>query len=336
MIVGGAVRDLFLGKTPKDIDLATAAEPMDVANVLRTSPEHGFTFKEIGDSLSHGVSIVEQLDDGDFIEVATFRTESPAGDGRHAVVQYTGDLNADLARRDFTINAMAVDPMTFTVIDPFGGLTDIENRKIRAVGDPAVRFAEDNLRALRMLRFVDKLGFSVDPETLTAATDVLRNAGFTTFNAVSTERIAQEVLQMSTFQSFSRGAALAVFAYRVMPGLAERMSRDLKGNNKSSKNFVDFETAFTVMRAHDPLTVPTLMRADPAAVQAFTFRLGQRTVSFGDEHLTWSQVCDLAKNVRSIAVAQAKTNNNPDLRTVGDSAVADFVRTVVRNAMPTL
>lgn len=210
VIVGGAVRDLFLGKTPKDIDLATAAQPLEVAGLLRAFPEHGFTFEEVGGSLSHGVAVIRHLDSSDFIEVATFRTETPAGDGRHAVVEYTQDLRADLARRDFTINALALDPTNFTVIDPFGGLLDIKNRKIRAVGNPTVRFAEDNLRALRLLRFVDKLGFSVDPETLTAATNVLRNAGLTTFSAVSTERIAQEVLQTSTFQGFSRGAPLAL------------------------------------------------------------------------------------------------------------------------------
>ena len=158
--VGGAVRDLLRGVPAHDSDLATSATPRDVIAsfpdipVLTTGVKHGTV-----------TVVVDHVP----VEVTTYRTETTYADARHPdQVQFTGRLQDDLSRRDFTVNAMALHP-TRGLVDLFGGKEDLQHGVIRCVGEPALRFQEDALRILRALRFVSKLSFELDEETAKAA-----------------------------------------------------------------------------------------------------------------------------------------------------------------------
>ena len=155
-IVGGAVRDIMSGKTPKDIDLATDATPDEQIEIYKSS---GYRYVETG--LAHGTITV--VIDKEPYEITSLRTETNH-DGRHATVAYTTDWGADLSRRDLTINAMA---LTFDgeLIDPFGGERDLKSKTVRFVGNPVDRMTEDYLRILRFFRFHGRIGNkSFDPQ----------------------------------------------------------------------------------------------------------------------------------------------------------------------------
>lgn len=175
--VGGCVRDLLLDRAPGDWDAATSALPWEVQALFpRTVPT----------GLRHGTVTV--LLDGMPIEVTTFRGESGYSDGRHPDrVIFGVGLEADLARRDFTVNALALGPEG-GVIDRFGGLSDLDGRRVRCVGDPDRRFREDALRMLRGIRFAAQLGFALDPDTAAA---LARNAAG--LDHVSGERVKGEL-----------------------------------------------------------------------------------------------------------------------------------------------
>lgn len=158
--VGGAVRDLLLGKQPHDWDVTTAARPEQAEALLS-----GCRVIETG--VRHGTITVLARETP--VELTTFRGEGSYTDGRHPdAVTFGVGLEEDLSRRDFTIGAMAWNAETGEVIDPFGGQADLENRLIRAVGEPDRRFAEDGLRILRGLRFAAVLGFEIEPGTADA------------------------------------------------------------------------------------------------------------------------------------------------------------------------
>ncbi|MBR2751664.1 MAG: HD domain-containing protein [Clostridiales bacterium] len=155
-IVGGAVRDIFLGKEPYDFDVATSAEPEEVMSVFGKENCHPT-------GLSHGtVTVVWESVP---IEVTTFRIDGEYLDARHPQeVLFTRNLEEDVKRRDFTINALALSKDS-VLVDHCGGREDLEKGLIRAVGDPKIRFEEDALRILRALRFASQLGFSIEEET---------------------------------------------------------------------------------------------------------------------------------------------------------------------------
>lgn len=175
--VGGAVRDALLGKPHLDWDLATAARPEQVMAVFRRTVPVGVEFGTVG--------VLDR--DGTMHEVTTFRRDVLT-DGRHAVVEFGASLHEDLARRDFTINAMAYRPATGEFYDPFGGLQDLEQRIVRAVGTPAARMVEDRLRALRALRFAARFGFTIEPETWAAVVASVPHLG-----RLSRERVREEL-----------------------------------------------------------------------------------------------------------------------------------------------
>lgn len=176
--VGGCVRDSLLGKTPHDWDVATAARPEQVKTLFSG-------FRALDTGLRHGT--VTLLTDGGPVEVTTYRVESGYSDHRRPDgVLFTDDQQADLARRDFTVNAMAFDGEK--LIDPFGGQDDLRMRRIRAVGDPQARFAEDGLRILRALRFSAQLGFTVEARTGAA---LLQRCGL--LKEISAERVRTEL-----------------------------------------------------------------------------------------------------------------------------------------------
>jgi tRNA nucleotidyltransferase (CCA-adding enzyme) len=191
-LAGGSVRDMLLGRTPGDYDIATSATPDEVRALFPRTVEVGAAF---------GVIRVV-ADDGEY-EVATFRTEGPYLDGRHPSSVRYATAREDALRRDFTINGLFYDPETGSVQDFVGGRADLEARIVRTIGDPEARFAEDHLRMLRAVRQAAELGFEVAPETL-AALRRLR-AGLRT---VSAERIRDEVVRILTGPDPPRGLAL--------------------------------------------------------------------------------------------------------------------------------
>ncbi|MCI8623928.1 MAG: tRNA nucleotidyltransferase [Provencibacterium sp.] len=177
--VGGCVRDRLRGEEPHDWDIATSARPEQIAGSFAGCAQ------VIPTGLQHGT--VTLLLDGWTLEATTFRVDGPYTDRRRPdSVAFTSDLEADLARRDFTINAMAYSPWR-GLADPFGGRRDLAGRRLRCVGTPVLRFREDALRILRGLRFLSQLGFSMEEETgeaLLACRELLRS--------VSAERLAAE------------------------------------------------------------------------------------------------------------------------------------------------
>jgi tRNA nucleotidyltransferase (CCA-adding enzyme) len=174
--VGGAIRDALLGNTQQDVDLATAAPPEVVRQLFRRTAPVG---------LAHGtVGVLEE--NGTLHEVTTFRRDVQT-DGRHAIVEFGVSLDDDLARRDFTINAIAYHPLHRQWRDPFRGHDDLRRGVLRAVGEPAERFREDRLRILRALRFTARFALAIDPVTWAAAVDQAADTGH-----LSAERIRDE------------------------------------------------------------------------------------------------------------------------------------------------
>ncbi len=175
--VGGCVRDLFLGKEPTDWDITTSAKPEEVKALFHHTIDTG---------LAHGTVTV--MWDHVGYEVTTYRIDGEYEDGRHPKqVEFTSQLSADLARRDFTINAMAYNDKD-GLVDLFGGQEDLERGLIRCVGNPEERFSEDALRMLRALRFSAQLGFSIDENTYAAI-----HALAPTIAKISKERIMAEM-----------------------------------------------------------------------------------------------------------------------------------------------
>jgi tRNA nucleotidyltransferase (CCA-adding enzyme) len=157
--VGGAVRDVLLGKDSDDWDLATRARPGDVRKLFRRTVPIG---------IEHGTVGVLAKDEV-LYEVTTFRRDVITT-GRHAVVEFSDRIEEDLARRDFTINAIAWHPLRDELLDPFDGAGDLHAHRLRTVGDPADRFSEDYLRVLRALRFAGRFQLEIDEATWTALT----------------------------------------------------------------------------------------------------------------------------------------------------------------------
>ena len=181
-VVGGCVRDSLLGLTPHDWDLCTSALPQQGMELFGEE-------KCIPTGLQHGTVTVKQ--GGGLYEITTFRTEGAYTDGRHPdEVHFVPDVREDLARRDFTINAMAYNAKE-GLVDPFGGQADLQSGILRAVGVPHQRFTEDALRILRLYRFAARFGFSIDPPTAQAAQELCAH-----LDCVSVERIEEELAKL--------------------------------------------------------------------------------------------------------------------------------------------
>ncbi|MCR4614573.1 MAG: CCA tRNA nucleotidyltransferase [Clostridiales bacterium] len=185
--VGGCVRDALLGKTPEDWDITTSALPAEIKDVFSD-------FKTVDTGIKHGTVAV--IVDHVPYEVTTFRVDGSYSDNRHPdTVSFSGDVEDDLSRRDFTVNAMAYNEDG--LVDCLGGAEDISRRIIRCVGDADRRFTEDALRIMRALRFSSVLGFEIEPGTrasLTAKKDLLKN--------IAMERITSELLKLITGEKF--------------------------------------------------------------------------------------------------------------------------------------
>lgn len=215
--VGGAVRDALLGHPSGDWDLATRAHPKDVRRVFeRTIP--------VG--IEHGtVGVLAR--DGVMYEVTTFRRDVET-DGRHAVVSFAHHIEDDLARRDFTINAIAWHPLTRRILDPFRGRDDLEARLLRTVGVAAERFREDYLRVLRAFRFAGRFDLRVEAETWTAALAVVDR-----LPGLSAERIRDELVKVleavtpsRALELYADSGALAVLYPELEARRADLLARD--------------------------------------------------------------------------------------------------------------
>lgn len=193
-VVGGCVRDVLVGRPVSDWDVCTSATPKEVQSVFR---------RVIPTGIEHGTVTV--LHQGQSIEVTTLRGEGAYSDGRRPdSVHFVSNIDDDLARRDFTVNAMAYDPIEDRFVDPFHGREDIAKKILRAVGNPLERFSEDGLRVLRAARFSATLEFAIDAETEKAI-----GATLDTFRKVSPERVRDEWLKSMRAKKPSR-------AFRVM------------------------------------------------------------------------------------------------------------------------
>jgi tRNA nucleotidyltransferase (CCA-adding enzyme) len=194
-VVGGSLRDVLLERTPKDWDLATSATPQQV---MRLFP------RVIPTGIDHGTVTV--LWRGRSLEVTTLRGEGAYSDGRRPDnVHFITDIEQDLARRDFTVNAIAYDPLDDRLIDPFGGLADLPAKRLRTVGRAEDRFSEDGLRVLRAARFTATLEFEPTAETLAAIPGALES-----FRKVSPERVRDEWLRTLDARQPSRGFEVMV------------------------------------------------------------------------------------------------------------------------------
>ena len=192
-LVGGGVRDLLRGQHPKDWDIATQAVPQEVMGLFR---------RVVPTGIAHG-TVTVLIPEG-HVEVTTFRVESAYVDGRRpGSVEFRRDLVEDLARRDFTINALAFDPVGRRFRDPFGGQEDLRRGLVRCVGVAAERFGEDGLRPLRAVRFATVLDFELEPETEAAIPGALA-----VFDRVALERRRDELLKLLLAPAVARGLVL--------------------------------------------------------------------------------------------------------------------------------
>lgn len=213
--VGGCVRDCLMGREPADWDVCTSAQPAETEAVFA-----GWRVIETG--VKHGTVTV--LSAGRPVEITTFRADGTYHDGRHPdSVTFVSSLRQDLARRDFTVNAMALGP-DGTVIDPFGGQTDLKAGRIRCVGEPDRRFGEDALRILRALRFASKLDFAIDPATARSAVE---NRAL--LDKIARERVFSELKGVLTGPGAGRVLReYALVIFQVIPELAGSEGFDQK------------------------------------------------------------------------------------------------------------
>ena len=157
-VVGGAIRDILIGRVPIEYDLASSATPNDIKKIFKNTSSIGEKF---------GTICIHQQKK--IIEITTFRRESNYANSRHPeTVQFSNSIEEDLLRRDFTINAMAYHPSTDTLIDPFNGVNDLNHRLLNCVGNASERLSEDSLRAFRCFRFMSQLGFVVSKDVIHA------------------------------------------------------------------------------------------------------------------------------------------------------------------------
>ncbi len=208
--VGGCVRDSLLGRTAHDWDLCTSALPQQVMELFGAE-------QCIPTGLQHGTVTIKY--GGQLYETTTFRTEGSYTDGRHPdAVQFVPDVREDLARRDFTINAMAYNEAE-GLVDPFGGQKDLQNGLLRAVGEPQQRFTEDALRILRLYRFAARFGFALDATTARAARQLAPH-----LDCISAERIQEELAKLLAAPqpgAYLEPAVLAVVLPELTPAALE-------------------------------------------------------------------------------------------------------------------
>ena len=208
-LVGGCVRDLLLGREPVDYDVASDAKPDEVMHIFPETYAVGAQFGVVlvptpeADPPKQNENCSTDMAGEEFalghhhkscVEVATFRSDLGYSDGRHPdEVRFSSDPREDVQRRDFTINGLLLDPVEDKVLDFVGGQEDLKSKTIRAIGDPAVRFAEDKLRTLRAVRFAARFEYTIDPATFSSIQQLASQ-----IHQVSRERVRDELTRMLT------------------------------------------------------------------------------------------------------------------------------------------
>ena len=253
--VGGCVRDGLMGRTPADWDLCTAARPDQTEAVLG-----GYRLVETG--VKHGTVTV--LTEGGPVEITTFRADGAYRDHRRPErVAFVPDLAEDLARRDFTVNAMALGP-DGQIVDPYGGRADLAAGVIRCVGEPDVRFGEDALRILRALRFASKLDFSIDPATADSA---VKNRAL--LDHIARERVFAELRGILTGPGAGRVLReYAPVVFQVIPELAAEEGFDQK-NPHHVHDVWTHSTMAVDAAPPEPVLRPTMLLHDVAKPACF-------------------------------------------------------------------
>lgn len=257
---GGCVRDLLLGHEPDDYDVATDAPPERVISLFRRTVPVGASF---------GVVQVLGPRIASYVEVATFRSDLAYVDGRRPEGVVFGSAELDAARRDFTINGMFLDPISMKVIDYVGGRLDLEARILRAIGDPAARFAEDKLRLLRAVRFAARFDLSIDRATRDAIAAMGQQV-----EVVARERVSQELRKMLLDASRGRAMRLALDLGLMSPILPE--SAPLRELDRDPSALAAWSDALRVLDFVGPK--PSLALATAALLHAMTESIENLTI----------------------------------------------------------
>ncbi|MCL2773439.1 MAG: CCA tRNA nucleotidyltransferase [Oscillospiraceae bacterium] len=228
-IVGGAVRDILMRQTPHDYDICTDALPPQIKDIFGSL---GFKTVLVGEKYGTVQILIPTSgrENGEFFEVTTFRTDNEYIDGRHPEsVNFSKNIADDLKRRDFTVNAMSCSVDSggiITVIDIFGGQSDIKNKVVRAVGDPCERFSEDALRMIRAVRFSAKLGFEIEESTKSAICNLAGKISLVSKERISIE--AEKILLSDNPEKFLDLSDLNLLKY-FMPLLDEKIKQNQSG-----------------------------------------------------------------------------------------------------------
>lgn len=323
--VGGAVRDALLGVSRSDWDLATAARPETVRKLFRPSYPIGIQFGTVG---------VRGADDRVY-EVTTFRRDIET-DGRHAVVEYADEIEEDLARRDFTINAIAYHPLREEYLDPFQGRDDLRRGTLRSVGDASQRFAEDYLRVLRGLRFAGRYGLRIEGVTRAAL-----EAAVPRLPRLSGERVREELLKVlaapqpsASLALYRELGALTVIAPELAGIADEEWARLLRA--------IDYLPAWrstlrlTLLLAPAGRQIETLLRrlrfsnAETRAVTALVRALNLRLPAADDEvgARRWLSVVTPARGRDALRLHIARRRGEPTGGTDGTD-LADRARRIL-------
>lgn len=283
-LVGGAVRDLILGRPVKDLDFATNLPPHAVEALLEVN---GLPFYRTGTEFGTTSTIIQCLP----VEITTFRKDVYPTDSRKPIVEFGEHLLDDLCRRDFTINAMAYNVHTRTLVTLSTSLADIENRVIRTVGDPVARFNEDPLRMLRAIRFVAQLGFTLETKTLDAILSCRDR-----LSIISQERIAAELVKILVSPHASMGLNLLFFTSLLDNLIPEFGAMVGVEQPKEWHAFDVFEHMCRVVESVDPSPVPRLAAFfhDMGKPEAATWNEEKGRVTFFGHH---DISCDIARRV---------------------------------------
>jgi poly(A) polymerase len=280
--VGGAVRDDLLKLPVSDIDLATQLRPDQVVERLEA-----VGIKVVPTGIDHGT--VTAVSDGQPVEVTSLRRDVST-DGRRATIAYTDDWQEDAARRDFTMNALSADPKTGEIFDYFGGLDDLLARRVRFIGDPEARIAEDHLRILRFFRFHARFGAGgPDPEALDACT-----ARANDLMALSRERIADELLKLLGLPDPSSTVAIMLDRAILKPVLPEIEASALV----SLERLIAAESAAKV-EAQAPRRLAALLPPDALLAEKIAVRL--RLSNKARKRLACAVQRDLGPNPEALA-----------------------------------
>ena len=286
--VGGTVRDAILGQPHNDIDVATRLRPEEVTRRLEAAG-----IKAVPTGIEHGT--VTAVSSGQVVEVTSLRRDVST-DGRRATIEFTDDWQEDAARRDFTINALSADPLTGRIFDYFGGADDLAARRVRFIGDPLQRIAEDHLRILRYFRFHARFGEGTpDAAALDACT-----ARANDLMALSRERIADELLKLLALPDPAPTLALMVDRAILRPVLPEiddrgvERLRSLIAAERQAGMVADAQRRLAALLPADAAVaeriasrlklsnkarkrIAAAVGSDPGPPQALAYRLGTET-----------------------------------------------------------